>query len=74
MSQAAGESFANSGRSVAVRQAATICAADSGASSTFGQERLSSIAATPSSSEHVSAYSPAEKPPTETHSDTPSSR
>ena len=56
MSQFAGESFAYSGSVVAARQAATISAADSGASSTFGHERLSSIV-TSSSRAHVSAYS-----------------
>src|SRR5688572_1527765 len=74
MSHADGESFAYSGRLVAARQAETIAAALSGASSTLGQERLSSIASTPSSAAHVSAYSTAEKPPTDTHSGTPSSR
>ncbi len=73
-SQADGESFAKSGSAVARRHAATISAADSGASSTFGQERFSSIAATSSSSEQVSAYSSAEKPPTETQSGSSSSR
>src|SRR5207302_247482 len=58
---------------VAARQAATISAADSGASSTFGQERFSSIV-TPSRRSQVSAYSCAEKPPTETQSGSPSSR
>src|SRR5207253_5814130 len=53
--------------------APTISAALSGASSTFGHERFSSIV-TSSRSEHVSAYSDAENPPTETQSGTPSSR
>ena len=59
---------------MAARHAATIAAALSGASSTFGHERLSSIAATSSSAAQVSAYSAAEKPPTETQSGRPSSR
>src|SRR5688572_24608353 len=74
MSQADGESLAYSGSRVADRQAATIAAALSGASSTFGQERFSSIAATSSRAAHISAYSEAEKPPTETQSGIPSSR
>ena len=55
MSEVAGDSFAYSGSRVAARQAATISAAVSGASSTFGHERFSSIASTPSSRAHVSA-------------------
>jgi hypothetical protein len=72
-SQLAGESFAYRGSAVAARQAATISAADSGASSTFGQDRFSSIV-TSWSRAQVSAYSPAANPPTETHSGIPSSR
>jgi hypothetical protein len=70
-SQAAGESLAKSGSGVAARQAATISAADSGASSTFGQERLSSIV-TSERAAHVSAYSWAANPPTDTQSGRPS--
>src|SRR5439155_17072028 len=72
-SQLAGESFAYSGSAVAARHAATISAADSGASSTFGHDRLSSMV-TSSSRAQVSAYSWAAKPPTDTHSGTPNSR
>ena len=56
---------------MAARAAATSCAAVSGASSTFGHERLSSIAATrssPSSRSQHRVKSAAEKPPTETQS------
>ena len=65
--------MAYSGSVVAARQAATIAAAVSAASSTFGHERFSSIV-TSSSCAQVSAYSCAENPPTDTHSGTPSSR
>src|SRR5207244_13061485 len=58
---------------VAARQAATISAADSGASSTFGQERFSSIV-TSSRRPQVSAYSCAANPPTEIQSGTSSRR
>ena len=57
MSQLAGESFAQSGFVVAARQAATLAAALSAASSTFGQERLSSSAST-SGQASSSAQSP----------------
>jgi hypothetical protein len=53
-SVAAGESFAKRGFPVCGRAAATSSAALSGASSTFGQDRLSSIASTSSSALHVS--------------------
>ena len=75
MSHVAGESFAYSGLPVAARAAATSCAAVSGASSTFGQDRFSSMVTTsscPSSRSHMCAKSAAEKPPTETQMGTPS--
>ena len=46
MSEVAGDSFAESGFDVRERQPATIWAEVSGASSTFGHERLSSITST----------------------------
>ena len=51
----AAESFAYSGSLVARRQTATISAAESAASSTFGHERLSSIASMSAKPAHVSA-------------------
>ena len=48
ISELAGDSLAKSRAFVSLRHAATISAADSGASSTFGHERLSSITSTSS--------------------------
>jgi hypothetical protein len=50
MSGTAGESFAYSGFQIRERQRATISAALSGASSTFGHERFNSTTATSSRS------------------------
>ena len=74
-SHVAGESFAYSGLLVTARAAATSWAAVSGASSTFGQDRFSSMVTTSSCSSrrsHMCAKSAAEKPPTDTQIGTPS--